>query len=155
MIGLGFSTSLLRQTVRIRLVVSPQFGCWPPLSTTYPVCHPEICNSNKTKLSFAGTGSAKQVSADLPLLQHVAPKTQRPKYRFVARNAATRRFFCKNKLSFADCPKELEELFCRSCKNKLRFVAGCKNSLVFADKSQGGVGGKVRPYNAGSCCIDM
>ena len=74
MIGLGFSTSLLRQTVRIRLVVSPQFGCWPPLSTTYPVCHPEICNSNKTKLSFAGTGSAKQVSADLPLLQHVHQK---------------------------------------------------------------------------------
>ena len=30
--------------------------------------------------------------ADLPLLQHVAPKTQRPKYRFVARNAVTRRF---------------------------------------------------------------
>ena len=65
------------------------------------------------------------------------------KNRLVARNAATRRFFCKNKLGFADCPKELEELFCRSCKNKLRFVAGCKNSLVFADKSQGGVRGKL------------
>ena len=39
-----------------------------------PVCHPSICNSNKTKLSFAGTGSAKQVSADLPLLQHVHQK---------------------------------------------------------------------------------
>ena len=44
-----------------------------------PLRHPQICNSNKTKLSCAGTGSAKQVSADLPLLQHVAPKTQRPK----------------------------------------------------------------------------
>ena len=81
------------------------------------------------------------------LLQHVAPKMQRPKYRFVARNAATRRFFCKNELGFADCPKELEELFCRSCKNKLRFVAGCKNSLAFADKSQGGVGGKPTSSN--------
>ena len=122
--------------------------CRPPRITFfgrhfYPLRHPQICNSNKTKLSFAGTGSAKQVSADLPLLQHVAPKTQRPKYRFVARNAATRRFFCKSKLGFADFPKELEELFCGSCQNKLRFVAGCKNSLVFADKSQGGVGGKI------------
>jgi hypothetical protein len=38
-----------------------------------------FATATKRSFSFAGTGSAKQVSADLPLLQHVAPKTQRPK----------------------------------------------------------------------------
>ena len=122
----------------------------------YPTDHPQICNSIKTKLGFAVDCKSQLVFADLPLLQHVAPKTQRPKYRFVARNAATRRFFCKNKLGFADCPKELEEeLFCRSCKNKLRFVAGCKNSLVFADKSQGGVRGNDSDDDVVGACISF
>ena len=76
------------------------------------------------KPDFAVDCKIKFIFADLPL-QHVAPKTQQPKYRFVA----------------PDCPKWLVELFCIICKNKLGFVVGCKTKLSFAEESQGGVWG--------------
>ena len=81
------------------------FGGTATAETAFPGRDPEICNSNKAKLGFAGTGSAKQVSVDLPLQQHVAPKPQRPKYRFVARNAATRRFSAKKQAGFCRLPE--------------------------------------------------
>ena len=70
-----------------RLKPSPR----PPGPLT-PVRHAQICNSDKSKLGFAVGYKAKLGFADLPLLQHVALKRNNQKHRFVARNAATRRF---------------------------------------------------------------
>ena len=49
----------------------------------------------------------------------------------------------------ADFPKELEEIFCIICKSKLRFVAGCKSSLAFADNLRVKFQSVFRNYSLG------
>ena len=116
------------------------------LGVTPPTADPEICNSDKTKLSFAGTGPARQVSADLPLPQHVATKTQRLKYRFVARNAATRRFSAKASVALQIARKSSKCYFAEATKTSLVWCLAAKAGLLLQTNPRVAYGARSTTY---------